>query len=59
MERWQLTQFQNLPLDVKIAKSRLRIREWYEHYGGQVNVSFSGGKDNEYKFKMKSHLLKV
>lgn len=46
MERWQLTQFQNLPLDVKIAKSRLRIREWYEHYGGQVNVSFSGGKDS-------------
>ena len=39
-------QFQNLPLDVKIAKSRLRIREWYEHYGGQVNVSFSGGKDS-------------
>lgn len=46
MERWQLTQFQNLPLDVKIAKSRLRIQEWYEHYGGQVNVSFSGGKDS-------------
>ena len=41
-ERWQMTQFQNLPLDVKIAKSRLRIREWYEHYGGQVNVVLAG-----------------
>lgn len=46
MERWQLQQFQRLPLEVKIEKSKLRIREWYEHYNGQVNVSFSGGKDS-------------
>lgn len=46
MERWQLTQFQGLPLEVKIEKSKLRIREWYEHFDGNVNVSFSGGKDS-------------
>ena len=41
MELWELQQMQALPLDVKIAKSRLRIREWYTHYGGDVYVSFS------------------
>ena len=46
MELWELQQMQALPLDVKIAKSRLRIREWYTHYGGDVYVSFSGGKDS-------------
>jgi len=46
MELWQLHQFQSLPLDVKIAKSKLRIREWVEHFGGDVYVSFSGGKDS-------------
>lgn len=46
MELWQLQQFQALPLEIKIAKSRLRIREWYDHFGGQVYVSFSGGKDS-------------
>ena len=46
MERWQLTQFQGLPLEVKIEKSKLRIREWYENFDGNVHVSFSGGKDS-------------
>lgn len=46
MELWQLQQFQGLPLEIKIEKSKLRIREWYEHYGGDVYVSFSGGKDS-------------
>lgn len=46
MELWQLQQFQGLPLEIKIQKSKLRIREWYEHYDGLINVSFSGGKDS-------------
>jgi 3'-phosphoadenosine 5'-phosphosulfate sulfotransferase (PAPS reductase)/FAD synthetase len=46
MELWQLRQFQALPLEIKIAKSKLRIREWYDHFGGQVYCSFSGGKDS-------------
>lgn len=37
---------QALPLDVKIEKTKLRIREWYEYWGGDVYVSFSGGKDS-------------
>jgi 3'-phosphoadenosine 5'-phosphosulfate sulfotransferase (PAPS reductase)/FAD synthetase len=46
LELWQLRQLQGLPLDIKIQKSQLRIREWYEHYEGDVYVSFSGGKDS-------------
>ena len=41
-----LRQMQALPLKAKILKSQLRIREWYEHFDGQVFVSFSGGKDS-------------
>ncbi len=46
MERWQLAQRQALPLEAKIELSKLRIREWYEHWEGQVYVAFSGGKDS-------------
>lgn len=46
MEKWQLQQLQALPLEVKIRKTQERIKEWYEHWNGQVYVSFSGGKDS-------------
>lgn len=46
MELWQLQQKQSLPLEAKIAMTQQRIREWYEHWDGEVYVSFSGGKDS-------------
>lgn len=46
MELWQLKQMQSLPLEAKIIKSQQRIGEWYEHWDGDVYVSFSGGKDS-------------
>ena len=46
MELWQLQQLQGLPLEIKIRKTELRIKEWYDHWGGQVYISFSGGKDS-------------
>lgn len=46
MKLWQLQQMQSLPLDIKIEKSKLRIIEWFEHYNGNVYISFSGGKDS-------------
>lgn len=46
MELWQLKQMQSLPLEAKIIKSQQRIREWYEHWDGNVYVAFSGGKDS-------------
>ena len=37
---------QGWPLARKIQETQAKIREWYEHYGGRVFVSFSGGKDS-------------
>lgn len=37
---------QALPLEAKIIMSQSRIRSWYEHFRGDVYVSFSGGKDS-------------
>lgn len=45
--REDLKYLQALPLDMKVAKTQTRIREWVEHYGlNGVYVSFSGGKDS-------------
>lgn len=41
-----LKQMQSLPLETKIQMTQRRIREWYDYWGGQVYVSFSGGKDS-------------
>ena len=41
-----LYQMQSLPLSAKINMTRRRIRDWYEHFDGNVYVSFSGGKDS-------------
>lgn len=47
MNKNELTLLQNLPLDIKIAKSKLRIEEWIRYYGENgVYISFSGGKDS-------------
>lgn len=43
----ELSALQALPLEVKIEKTRQRIREWVDRYGVEgVYVSFSGGKDS-------------
>lgn len=41
-----LEQRQGLPLDQKIVMSKQRIQEWYDHWDGDVYISFSGGKDS-------------
>lgn len=41
-----LEQMRSLPLEAKIKMAQARIRAWYEHYDGDVYVSFSGGKDS-------------
>lgn len=41
-----MVQRQKLPLEVKIIMSQNRIREWYNHFNGNVYLSFSGGKDS-------------
>lgn len=42
----ELKLMQNYPLWMKVEKTKRRIMEWYEHWDGQVYVSFSGGKDS-------------
>lgn len=38
---------QALPLDLKIARTKQRIKEWVDYYGiSGVYISFSGGKDS-------------
>ena len=41
-----LRQKQSLPLAAKVALTESRIREWVDHWAGQVYVAFSGGKDS-------------
>ena len=41
-----LRYFQAMPLEIKLGLTRNRIREWVNYYGGDVYVSFSGGKDS-------------
>ena len=45
-DKERLKELQALPLERKIGISTARIIEWYEHYNGNVYVSFSGGKDS-------------
>lgn len=42
----KLRQMRILPLSAKIEASKRRIIEWYEHYEGNVCISFSGGWDS-------------
>lgn len=48
MNKEELIMLQSLPLDIKIAKSKLRIEEFVRTMGGEerVYISFSGGKDS-------------
>ena len=41
-----LAQMQSLPLGAKIRMTQYRIMQWYDHFQGDVYVSFSGGKDS-------------
>lgn len=45
--REDLKYFQKMPLNIKVAMTRQRIREWVNYYGRDgVYISFSGGKDS-------------
>jgi 3'-phosphoadenosine 5'-phosphosulfate sulfotransferase (PAPS reductase)/FAD synthetase len=46
MEYYELTQMQGLDLELKVLKTKQRIKEWYEKFDGAVYISFSGGKDS-------------
>lgn len=43
---WQFSQRKYLPYEIKLKLSRQRIEEWYENWGGEVYLSYSGGLDS-------------
>ncbi len=45
-ELWELRQMQSVPFEIKVEMSKRRIRDWYNHFGGDVFISYSGGKDS-------------
>lgn len=45
-DKERLLELQALPLERKIQITQTRIIEWYNYWGGQVFVAFSGGKDS-------------
>lgn len=42
----ELKYLQSLPLERKIQMTAERIDAWYQHFNGNVAISFSGGKDS-------------
>ena len=43
----ELIMLQSLPLEIKVMKTKQRIREWIDFYGENgIYISFSGGKDS-------------
>ena len=44
--RGDLEQMQSLPLRIKVTMTERRIFDWYDHWQGDVYLSFSGGKDS-------------
>lgn len=46
LKDWAFSQRKFLPYDLKIQLTKKRIRDWYEHWNGEVYISFSGGKDS-------------
>jgi 3'-phosphoadenosine 5'-phosphosulfate sulfotransferase (PAPS reductase)/FAD synthetase len=46
-EQQKMQQRQALPLEQKIAMTKQRIKDWYDHWDGEICLSFSGGKDSQ------------
>lgn len=47
MTKEDLKYFQSMPLDIKVAMTKTRIREWITYFGTTgTYISFSGGKDS-------------
>ena len=43
---WQFSQRKYLDWPTKLRLSKTRIQEWYDNWGGQVYLSYSGGLDS-------------
>lgn len=46
LNAWQFSQRKYLDWPTKLRLSKTRIQEWYDNWGGQVYLSYSGGLDS-------------
>lgn len=46
LNSWQFSQRKYLDWPTKLRLSKTRIQEWYDNWGGQVYLSYSGGLDS-------------
>lgn len=46
LPQWLINEWMREPLEKKIERSKLKIKQFYEELEGRVHVSFSGGKDS-------------
>lgn len=46
LKDWAFSQRKNLPYELKLILTEKRIRDWYDHFQGDVYISFSGGLDS-------------
>lgn len=46
LNEWEFAQRKYLPYPVKLKLTTTRIREWYNNWGGDVYLSYSGGLDS-------------
>lgn len=46
LKDWAFSQRKNLPWDLKLQLTKKRILDWYQHWQGDVYISFSGGLDS-------------
>ncbi len=56
MNNEDLKTMQAWPLERKVRVSQLRIMEWYQHWNGQICVSYSGGKDSSVLLDLARHI---
>lgn len=46
LNEWQFHQRKFLPYNMKLQLTKNRIWEWFEHWDGEIYISFSGGLDS-------------
>ena len=46
IEKQKMIQRQSLDLEAKLQMTKLRIKDWYDYWDGDVYLAFSGGKDS-------------
>lgn len=57
LKDWAFSQRKGLPYELKLKLSEKRITDWYDHWQGDVYISFSGGLDSTVLLHMVRKIL--